>query len=240
MLKTLKTIIVDDEPLARQELRKLLSPYQHIEISGEAGNAEDAANLIRELNPDLVFLDIDLGVKTGFDLLESLDIDFEVIFVTAYDAHAIRAFEINALDYLLKPVHPKRLENAIERFGQSNPLQNKKMVGAADKIMVRRNLRQIFVSVDKISIIEANGDYTKIYVDDEYTGMVHQTLKSWEIMLPSGLFQRIHRSYIINISVFNQIIKTPGDTYEIHYKDFHLPVSRKYLKTIREKFRIDS
>ena len=240
MLKTLKTIIVDDEPLARQELRRLLNPYHHIVISGEAGNAEDAANLIREINPDLVFLDIDLGMKSGFDLLESLDIDFEVVFVTAYDAHAIRAFEINALDYLLKPVHPKRLENAIERIGQSNSLQNKKMVGAADKIMVRRNLRQIFVSVDKISIIEANGDYTKIYVDDEYTGMVHQTLKSWEEMLPPELFQRIHRSYIVNIAAIEQIIKTASGSHEIHFNNFHLPVSRRYLKNIRAKFRIDT
>jgi len=240
MLKTLKTIIVDDEPLARQELRRLLNPYHHIVISGEAGNAEDAANLIREINPDLVFLDIDLGIKSGFDLLESLDAVFKTIFVTAYDEHAIRAFEINALDYLLKPVHPDRLLKAISKLELPDSLPKRDCVIATDKILVKRNNRQILVPVNSISIIEANGDYTKVYVKDEYTGMVHQTLKSWEIILPSGMFQRIHRSYIINISVFNQIIKTPCDTYEIHYKDFHLPVSRKYLKTIREKFRIDS
>ena len=161
-MKIWNTIIVDDEPYIRQELRTMLSEYDFIKILGESGDVKDAKELINSLKPELVFLDIDLGAYTGFDLLEQVETNFQTIFVTAYNEFAIRAFEVNALDYLLKPVNPDRLKETIKRLGNPYKEEKKVLLEPFDKILINQHSKSRFITVDSISYIEARGDYSKI------------------------------------------------------------------------------
>ena len=137
----MKAVIIDDERLARVELRRLLAPFKEIDIAGEAVNVEDALNKISELNPDLIFLDIQMPGKNGFELLEELDSVPKVVFTTAYDEYALKAFEYNALDYLLKPIEPKRLEEAI-----------KKIIETDKKDKVSENAQSVLTENDQVFV----------------------------------------------------------------------------------------
>ena len=240
-MKTWKTLIVDDEPLARQELKRLLEPYMHIYVTGEAASVESASLLIEKLQPDLVFLDIDLGTHSGFDLLEVTDNSYQTIFVTAYDEFAVRAFEINALDYLLKPVHPERLNKAIQRLGSPFKEEVKTTLVPTDKILVSSRQCSRFISVKAINYIEANGDYSNIYAAHGFMGMAHTTIKKWMERLPEALFVQIHRSFIVNINWISEIIKNPNGNFAaaILHQEKQLPISRNHLKKIRSKYKFD-
>jgi two-component system LytT family response regulator len=133
------TIIIDDERLARNELKKMLDPHPEIEIIGEAANVDEGLRLINEMNPDLIFLDVQMPVKTGFDLLQELEKLPTVIFTTAYDEYAIRAFEVNALDYLLKPIDPKRLSDAVQKF---LAIDDKEMLFSENRSEIRLSLSE--------------------------------------------------------------------------------------------------
>ena len=239
-MKTWKTIIIDDEPLARLELRKLLGAFHQISVVGEADSVTSAKRKIESLLPDLIFLDIDLGTRTGFDLLESVDHSFKTIFVTAYDKYAIRAFEVNALDYLLKPVHPERLKESIARL--ENPVKEDTGIKLhpSDKILINCYNQSRFVSVDTICCIEAKGDYTRICTDQDIKGMVHQTVTKWITLLPVNLFLRVHRSYIVNIDHIQRLEKRhTGSFRAVLVNNMQVPVSRNYLKDIKSKFSVD-
>jgi two-component system LytT family response regulator len=152
----MKTIIVDDERLARTELRRLLLPYKDIEVVAEAVNVDDAIEKINQFDPELIFLDIQMPGKTGFDLLEMLDKSPKVIFTTAYDEYALKAFEYNALDYLLKPIEPKRLEDSIRKLLESklrktpHRLDNKTILTADDQVFVKDGEKCWFIKLEKI------------------------------------------------------------------------------------------
>jgi len=240
-MKIWRAIIVDDEPLARFEIKRLLSSYNQVSVIGEADSVPSARKVIESLLPDLVFLDIDLGTQSGFDLLEVVEHNFHTIFVTAYDKYAIRAFEINALDYLLKPVHPDRINESVKRLG--NPFKNKLhfKLKPYDKILINNLNRSKFITISSINYIEAKGDYTKICIADGFTGLVHQTITKWMERLPPDLFIQVHRSYIINISHIQEIEKKQTGNYNVklkHTKIF-IPVSRNHLKKIKSRYRID-
>jgi len=237
-MKIWKTIIVDDEPLARLELKRLLEPYKQIEIAGEADSVTYASQQIEKFQPDLVFLDINLGTQSGFDLLERTDKNFLTIFVTAYDEFAIRAFEINALDYLLKPVHPERLKNAILRLGNPFKEDLKVKLNPDDKILLNIQNRSRFISVKSISYIEANGDYTIVKTVCDFKGIVHLTIKKWLERLPDSLFIQIHRSYLVNIGAIHEIIK--NQAVVMNNSETFLPVSRNFQKQLKAKYRIDN
>ena len=241
-MKIWRAIIVDDEPLARLELKRLLGSYNQILIIDEASSVPSAKKSIELHQPDLLFLDINLGTQSGFDLLEIIEHNFQTIFVTAYDKYAIRAFENNALDYLLKPVHPERLKESISRLG--NPFKNeiKFNLEPYDKLLVSNHAYSKFISVSSIMYIEAKGDYTCINVIDEYKGIVHQTIKKWTERLPENMFIQVHRSFIVNINLVQQIKKNKTGNFEIilNHSNTIIPISRNHLKKIKSKFRIDS
>jgi len=239
-MKQWKTLIVEDERFARIELNRLLEDYDQINVVGEASSVKEASQLIEMLSPELIFLDIDLGTHTGFDLLEMVEPTFHTIFVTAFDNFAIRAFEVNALDYLLKPINPSRLSEAIARLG--NPLVEKQAVFLKpyDKILIHSAHSSRFITVNSIEFIEANGDYTNIYCCDGVKGILHQTIAKWVMRLPSSAFVRVHRSYIININHIDRIQKKENGLKEIltEFNKRIIPLSRKYSPLFLERYKI--
>ncbi len=237
-MTSLKAIIVDDERLARLNMRKLLNPYPEIDIAGEASSCENAMELIRLFNPQLIFLDIQLSGETGFDLLELIDNSIKIIFVTAFDEYAIRAFEVNAIDYLLKPVNPERLKAAIERVIKREKAQEgeAKNYKYSDSIYVRMsNYASRFIKISSISFIEPVGNYTRIFTNDGKHCLVLKTLKQWEEELPENHFVRIHRSSIVNIEHVDHIEKDSNTQQRAYLKNISEPldISRRYARKLK-------
>ena len=199
----MRALIVDDERLARKELMKLLEEHPSIEVVGEATNADEADKLIEELNPDLLFLDIQMPGQTGFQLLESLDSAPLVVFTTAYDEFALKAFEVNALDYLLKPITAERLSEAVHKIHEkertkAGRAQDKKL-GLEDQVFVKDGDRCWFVSLANIRLFESDGNYIKVYFDTNRP-MIHKSLNALDEKLDERAFFRASRKHIVNLS----------------------------------------
>ena len=169
----MKALIVDDERLARKELTSLLNDFKEIEVIGEAINADDAQQKIESLKPDLLFLDIQMPGKTGFDLLEALDFVPRVIFTTAYDEYALQAFDVNALDYLLKPIQKERLKESInklvEKMPAAEPEKSPGQLSVNDQVFVKDGDRCWFVKLSDVRLFESEGNYIKVYFDGKST-----------------------------------------------------------------------
>jgi two-component system, LytTR family, response regulator len=199
----MKALIVDDERLARKELIKLLEEHPSIEIVGEAMNADEADKMIEELNPDLLFLDIQMPGRTGFQLLESLDTVPLVVFTTAYDEFALKAFEVNALDYLLKPIQPERLSEAVhkilEKERQREGRGRDSKLGLNDQVFVKDGERCWFVGLSQIRMFESDGNYIKVYFDNNRP-MIHKSLNALDEKLDERAFFRASRKHIVNLS----------------------------------------
>ncbi len=201
----MKALIIDDERLARKELTNLLKDHHEVEIIGEAVNVDDAYQKIQTLDPDLLFLDIQMPGKTGFDLLEMLDSVPKVIFTTAYDEYALKAFEVNALDYLLKPIQPERLAESIRKlFKQEEeepihdlPLSERKL-GANDQVFVKDGDKCWFVRLSEVRLFESDGNYIKVYFDN-FKPMIHKSLNALDERLDDRTFFRASRKHIINL-----------------------------------------
>lgn len=233
-MKTLKALLVDDERLARVNLRKLLEAHPEVEIVGEAASCSTAAALIREHHPDLVFLDIQLSGETGFDLLEQTDHSIRVIFVTAYDEYAIRAFEVNAADYLLKPVSPERLGESLGRIltPPSEKPRFAKVYEYTDSIYVRlTNSTSTFIKVSSIICISPVGNYSRLVTLEGKRCLVLKTLKQWQEELPSRHFIRIHRSSIINLNHIEKI-ETQSRVYLKNLPE-PLEISRRFASKLK-------
>jgi two-component system, LytTR family, response regulator len=233
-------ILVDDERLARKELRSMLAEHEIIDIVGEAENVRQATELIHAKKPDVLFLDIQLPGETGFDLLEKISIDCKVIFVTAFDAYAIRAFEVNALDYLLKPINPARLAQAIERLTthDSAPGPPLRALEYEDRLFIEVEERSRFLKVSDIIAISAMGDYSRIFSCDGQKSLVLKPLKDWEERLPAKHFTRIHRSTIININYVDRVESWFNRSYRIHIRQMAEPLvmSRRYAARFKTTF----
>jgi len=200
----MRALIVDDERLARKELMKLLEEHPSIEIVGEAMNADEAFNMINELNPDLLFLDIQMPDKTGFQLLETLDAAPLVVFTTAYDEFALKAFEVNALDYLLKPIQAERLAETISKLAEKERARGggrngDKKLGLTDQVFVKDGDRCWFVSLSNVRLFESGGNYIKVYFDSNRP-MIHKSLNALDEKLDERAFFRASRKHIINLS----------------------------------------
>ncbi len=237
-MTNLKAIIVDEERLARVNLRRLLEPFPEIEIAGEARSCASALELINLHNPQLIFLDIQLHGETGFDLLELIDNSIKIIFVTAYDEYAIRAFEMNAVDYLSKPVNPERLRVAIERVKnrENNQKSETKSYEYSDSIFVpSNNYASRFIKISSITFIEPVGNYSKIVTIEGKHCLVLKTLKQWQEELPDKYFVRIHRSSIVNKEHIDHIEKDLKTHHRAYLKNIPEPfeVSRRYAKKLR-------
>jgi two-component system LytT family response regulator len=234
-----KTIIIDDERLARKEMRGLLAEFDEIRVVGEAENLAEAIDLIQQEKPNVVFLDIQLSGENGFDLLEKIEPSFKLIFVTAFDAYAIRAFEVNALDYLLKPVNPERLAKAIERLGEETDAKNEfRPLEFDDRIFLQIGARSVFLKVPDISHINAAGDYSEIFTIDKRKLLIEKPLREWEQRLPEKHFLRIHRQTIINLEEIEHIESWFNRTFQIRLKNYreNFPVSRRYSVKLKNRF----
>ncbi len=201
----MKALVIDDERLARTELIRLLEPFKEIEVVGEAVNADDAHNKISELSPDVIFLDIQMPGKTGFELLEELDSVPKVIFTTAYDEYALKAFEFNALDYLLKPIEPARLEESIKKLiegkrkDRTHDLSHETLT-AEDQVFVKDGEKCWFVKLEKVRLMESEGNYVRLYFD-ENKPLILRTLNYLDERLDRKSFFRASRKHIINLKV---------------------------------------
>jgi two-component system LytT family response regulator len=193
----MKALIVDDERLARGELRRMLERHSDIEVAGEARDIEEAAAMIRELEPALIFLDIQMPGGSGFDLLERLDNVPDVIFTTAYDEYALRAFEVNAVDYLLKPIQPARLDAALERL-RAREASAAATLPANSRIFVRDGERCWFVRLSDITLFEGEGNYTRLLFGTSRP-LVLRSLAYLEERLDPAVFFRASRKHIINL-----------------------------------------
>ena len=194
----MKAIIVDDERLARMEMRRLLAAHADVQIVGEAADVASAKAMIEELTPDLVFLDIQMPDGTGFDVLGQLIDAPNVIFTTAFDTYAMQAFEANALDYLLKPIEPKRLALALQKIGNEQPSAPERPVQRDSKIFIKDGERCWFVKLEAITLLESEGNYTRVYFEGNRP-LLLRSLGQLEQRLDPALFFRASRRHIVNL-----------------------------------------
>lgn len=235
---TYQAIIIDDEELGRVALREKLKTYcKNITVIGEAANGKLGKELIKEVQPDLVFLDIEMPVMNGFEMLETIDsVNFQLIFVTAYDQYAIKAIKYSALDYLLKPVDIEELQQAIARLNtiELNNVNakvavlnaNQKLSEVSAKIAIPVIDGYQFIVQKDIVRLESDKNYTKIFLHNATLIVASKTLKDFEEMLSSNLFFRCHHSHIINIHFIDRYIKGEGGQIILNNK-IAIPVSRR-------------
>lgn len=237
---TYRALIVDDERLARKELRSMLAEHDAIEVVGEADGVAAAADQIEALDPDVVFLDIQMPGETGFDLFDAVDRPLQIIFVTAYDQHAIRAFDVNALDYLLKPVHPDRLARTIERLDDAPPELPSTALQLTDRVCLPDQGRMYFFRVCNIVYIAAAGDYTEVHLANGRMRLALKPLHAWEDRLPDQHFVRIHRSTVVNLEHVTGVTRTQSYAYRVHLQGMDEPVrmSRRYAARVKERFAL--
>ena len=209
----MKAIIIDDEPPARRELRRLLADFPWMEIIGEAGNIAQAAPMIEALSPGLVFLDIQMPGGSGFDLLTHLEHLPRVIFTTAHDEHAVRAFEVNALDYLLKPIDPARLAAALARVGSANATRPPQPDAALEQLFVRDGPRCWFVPLREVRLLTSEGNYVRLSWGKTQP-LLGRALATLEQRLDTNRFFRANRRQIINLDFIENV--ELGDSGRLH------------------------
>lgn len=210
-MKRIKTVIVEDSRLARNELKELIKNHQEIDMVGEAENVDDGIELIEEVKPDLLLLDINMPEKDGFDLLEMLDEVPITVFTTAYDEYAIKSFEYNALDYLLKPINEKRFALAIEKVmsklnASNNATDNyKERLTGSSQIFIKDGEKCWLIKIGDISHLEIVGNYTRVFFQDERP-MLYKSLNQIEEKLPEKYFFRANRQQIINTNFIQELV----------------------------------
>jgi len=244
MKKTLRAIIVEDEELARNLLKEYLKEIPSVQIIGEFADGFSGAKAINEMKPDLLLLDIQMPKLTGFELLEILDYKPKIIFTTAFDQFAIKAFEMNAVDYLLKPYSRDRLRNAVDKVyeqmktGQETPIAEiTKHIDRSDerlrRVVVKSGKKISIIATWEINYLEAQDDYIMLYCSSgKY--LKQKTMNYFEAHLDPKQFIRIHRSYIVNVDQINRLELYEKDTYRIHLKnETTIPVSKTGLKKLK-------
>lgn len=241
----MKALLVDDERLARNELRRLLAPYPQIEIVGEAVDVADALGKAAALRPEVIFLDVQMPGADGFNLLEQLDPPLPpVIFTTAYDEFAVKAFEFNAFDYLLKPVDPARLATVLEKLGRYDTggargdLGATHRLGPDDKVFVRENERCWFVPVKNIRLLESEGNYTRLYFDD-HKPQLFRSLTAMEERLDPHHFFRANRKQVINLAWVDNIEPWFSGGLLVKLKGgLKIELSRRQAQNFREQMSL--
>ena len=245
----LRTLIIDDEELARKRLRKMLQDFENeLEVIDEAGNGKEAVEKIEAAHPDVIFLDIQMPGYDGFEVVRRLRVKPFIIFVTAYDEYALRAFEENSVDYLLKPIERKRLEVAVEKlrrmFNSLNPQLNEHIerllsqlaTASLKRLQVKSGDKILLINVEDVVYFEAKDKYTFLYTVDQ-KHIIDFTLNDLEGRLDKTNFIRIHRSNIINLKYMRELVKWFGGKYKVRLKDKNqteLIVSRGYVDKIQK------
>jgi two-component system LytT family response regulator len=245
---TIRSVVVDDVDMMRITLKKVLDGFPNIEIVGEASDYESARQVINDTKPDLVFLDIDLNGLTSIDLLNEITCDPKIIFITSHPDFAIKAFELNAVDYILKPISADRLRRAIERVTELSPEVNvstmmdetQERFKPDQTILLNFDGKLTFIKVQDINFIEAFGNYTKIHMNDGKLSITYNSIKNWDNRLPSDVFIQIHRSTIVNLLNVGKIEKWTNDTGRLFLKGIEKPfeISRSYFFQIKKKYKV--
>ena len=227
----MKAVIVDDEALARRELRRLLKEHEWVEIVGEASNIAEALIQTRQLNPGLLFLDIQMPGGSGFDLLERLEEPPQVIFTTAYDQHAVRAFEVSALDYLLKPIEPERLSAALTKVNS----RDVRTSDVLERVFVRDGSRCWFIPLREVRLISADGNYLKLSWGTSQP-MLARPLTVLEQRLDPVLFFRANRSQIINLDFIEAVEVGLGGRLHVQLRGGpEVEISRRQAQLFRRR-----
>ncbi len=245
-----KAVIIDDEQLAREIIKIYLKKFDRIELVGESSNGFDGIKQISELKPDLIFLDIQMPKLTGFEMLELIDEPPVIIFTTAFDQYAIRAFEVNATDYLLKPFSEERFSEAISKTIKqlTNRNESKRKINSLikevehraeflERIVVKNGQKISVIAIDEIKYIEAQDDYTMLYTE-KGNFLKQKTMKFFEANLDPSEFIRIHRSYFVKLAVVKQIELFEKESYRVILNDgMKLPISKSGYQKLKELFK---
>jgi two-component system, LytTR family, response regulator len=247
-MKKVSALIIEDEKPARDLIERYLSDFKRVEIAGQYDNGFTGLKAINDLKPDVVFLDVQMPKLTGFEMLELLEFKPEIIFTTAYDQYAIKAFEQHAVDYLLKPFSKERFGEAMSRLFErldkgatgGNQLERIKKTledsgETLQRVVVKKSGRIHVIGTENITYLEAQDDYVMVYTRGERF-LKQQTMKYFEKHLDAGLFIRVHRSYIVNIQVIDRLEPYEKNNYILSLKDgSKVPVSRTGMQRLREK-----
>lgn len=249
MQNKITAIIIDDEKLARDIIKKYIKAFKQIEILGECSNGFEGIKAINDMKPDLIFLDIQMPKITGFEMLELLDEKPIIIFTTAYDQYALKAFEYSAIDYLLKPFSEDRFREAVEKAAEKLSNKNKYVKEVSklethldekeeklERVVVKTGTKIAIIPVDKINYFEAQDDYVMLYTD-EGKFLKQKTMKYFEDHLEHSDFIRIHRSYIVRLTKIKQLELFEKESYKAVLTDGKsLPVSKSGYAKLKEIF----
>lgn len=246
----IRSVVVDDVEMIRVTMRKVLDGFPNIEIVGEADDYESARSVINETKPDLVFLDIDLNGLTSIDLLNEITCNPKIIFITSHPDFAIKAFELNAVDYILKPISADRIKKAIDRViaaaeeaeevHDSLDDDGEERFKPDQIILLNFDSKLTFIKIKDINYIEAFGNYTKIHMNDGKLSITYNSIKNWDNRLPEDVFIQIHRSTIVNLLNVTKIEKWTNDTGRLFLKGIEKPfeISRSYFFQIKKKYKV--
>lgn len=246
-MKTFKTIVIDDERLAREELKSLLKDYIEIDIIAEAKNGEEGVELIQSLELDLIFLDVSMPGMTGFEMLKKLETIPHVIFVTAYDEFALKAFEVNALDYILKPIDEQRLKEALEKLRnkeeqefESNPEneldRKERRLTIDDRVFMKDGEKCFFVQLSDIRMMESDGNYVKVYFNSSRP-LILRSLNSFEDRLDPEHFFRANRKFIVNLNWIEKVENWFNGGLQVELKTGEkIEISRRQAIRFKEMF----
>ena len=229
----MKALLVDDERLARSGLRRLLGAYEDVSIVGEAANADEALSQIQRLQPDVVFLDVEMPGRSGLELLEELEDLPAVIFTTAYQDYAVRAFEVNAFDYLLKPIAAERLDAALAKVRK---LVVPKGAGSSHerRVFLRDGERCWIVAIEEIRVLESEGNYTRVYFDGNRP-LIYKSLNALEARLDPAIFFRASRSHIVNLRDIQSLApQADGGLVASLTGGIKVGISRRQARKLRE------
>jgi two-component system LytT family response regulator len=235
----MKVLLVDDERLARAGLRRMLKAHGDVIVVGEAANAAEAAMQISRLQPDIVFLDVEMPGKTGLQLLDELDDLPMVIFTTAYQDYAVRAFEVSALDYLVKPISAERLASALEKVRKSAAREQGRAGNhEMRQVFLRDGDRCWIVATDEIQMFGSEGNYTRVYFDS-YRPLIYKSLNALEDRLDPTLFVRASRSHIVNLRAIRSLQALPdGGLTATLSGNLTVAISRRQSRKLRERLSI--
>jgi len=235
----MKALIVDDEPLARRELRRLLEAFPTVQIVGEGSNIDEAQSRIEQLAPDIVFLDIQMPGGSGFDLLTRLDRLPRIVFTTAFDQYAVKAFEVNALDYLLKPIEPERLAMAMRKVLAASAPEPTAVDAPLEQLFVRDGPRCWFVPLREVSLFSAEGNYVRMSWGKERP-LLGRSLAALELKLDARRFFRANRHQLFNLDFIENV--EPGESGRLHVQLRHGPeieISRRQARLFRARTSLD-
>ena len=235
----LKALIVEDHEEHRTRLKDLLFSHKKVSVVGEAENVADAVKLYEDLQPNLIFLDVELGKENGFSLLEKLDPLPSVIFTTGFSEYAVRAFEVNAIDYLLKPIDPRRLSDALERIQHAPPRTPNQPYVPGDPILLEDGRRGRMIFVSQIVGITAEENYTEVLIADGTHMLVRRQLSKWEELLPKPLFDCPHRSLIVNLKALRNLTMATREktTFRLEAHDREFALGRQSAARLRRALR---